>query len=310
MLRSLRVCAVVALVAAAGCSTGYMWRQHPPDPRYVQPTIAVLSFENRAPGTAQWRVGDGIADMLVHALVSTGRYDVIERRELGNVVNEIRMQNDPNFRPQGRAKRGRLKNCRYLIKGTVTDFGHVSDHRLGLWHRLWSFREGGSTAVLGMTMYVIDVESGQVLASEAIDERVRAGDVAAKGTYKNVTFGGAVFYQTPLGKATRRAIRTALDRITDTIAQQRWYPAVAEVEEGALVITGGRDRRLNAGDRFDVMVKGEVVVDPRTGDILGTREPRLAGSVVVETVNARFSVARVVSGGGFAVGQNLRPVKS
>ena len=45
----------------------------------------MLRFENHAPRRGEWRIGDGIADTLVHALVDTGRYVVIERRELGSV---------------------------------------------------------------------------------------------------------------------------------------------------------------------------------------------------------------------------------
>jgi len=297
----------VLVLVAAGCSSYGPMRRRPPDPRYVQPTIAVLRFDNRVAGRAGWKIGDGIADMLVHALVCTGRYSVVERRELGSVFDEIKTQHTPGFRPQGRATVGRLKNVTYLIKGTITDFGHVSDHRLGFWHELLSLRKGGSTAVLGMTLYVIDVESGEVLASEAIDERVRAGDVAGEGVYKNVTFGGTVFHRTPLGRATRSAIRTAVDRISTTIARQRWRPKVAGVESNALIITGGRDRRLAVGATFQVMQRGEAVIDPDTGDVIGTREPNVVGVVVVEKVNAKFSIARILSGRGFQVGQTLRP---
>lgn len=299
---------LAALMATTGGCSSTIRRA--PDPRYVQPTIAVLSFENRAAGPANWKIGDGIADMLVHALMNTGRYTVIERRELGNVVQEIRLQRDPNFRPEGRAETGRLKNVQYLIKGTITDFGHVSDHRLGFWHRLLRFTEGGSTAVLGMTLYVIDVESGQILASEAIDERVRAGNVAAEGTYKDVAFGGSVFYRTPLGKATRRAISRAVSRIAATIAQERWHPQVAAVDAHTLVITGGTDRRLRVGDKFQVLSRGPLVTDPDTGDVLGAREARVVGEVIVEEVNARFSVARVIDGSEFKVGQSLRPIRT
>ena len=300
--------AVLAVAAAAGCSSLDIPRHKSPDPRYVRPTIAVLRFDNRVAGRAGWKIGDGIADMLVDALVRTGRYTVIERRELGSIFDEIRAQHNAGFRPQGKVPAGRLKNVQYLVKGTITDFGHVSDHQLGFWHRLFSFRKGGSTAILGMTIYVIDVESGEILTSEAIDERVRAGDVAGEGTYKGVSFGGAVFYRTPLGKATRRAIRKAVDRITESIARKRWRPKVAKVEPGLLVITGGRDRRLKAGQKFQVMAQGEPVIDPDTGDVIGTREPGVAGVVVVEKVNERFSLARILSGRGFQVGQVLRPL--
>jgi len=267
------IVAAVALLGLveAGCSS--LSRRGAPDPRYIQPTIAVLRFENHAPRRGEWRIGDGIADMLVHALVDTGRYVVIERRELGSVFNEIKTQHKPAFRSEGRAKVGRLKNVQYLIKGTITDFGHVSDHRLGLWYRLFSLRKGGSTAILGMTLYVIDVESGEILTSEAINERVRAGNVAVEAVYKGVAFGGAVFQRTPLGRATRRAIGKAVDRITETIARQQWVAKVAKVEPQVLIITGGRDRQLSVGDHFQVMQRGEAVVNPDTGDVIGTRQP-------------------------------------
>ena len=99
---------------------------------YVKPTIAVMKFENRASFPLGWNLGGGMQEVLVDRLMETNRYHVVERQELDSVMNEIQFQQSGATRPQGKAATGRIKNCQFLIKGVVTDFGHVSSKDAGV----------------------------------------------------------------------------------------------------------------------------------------------------------------------------------
>ncbi len=306
MRKRILMALVVATVLAAGCGGGG-WGRESAD--YVKPTIAVMKFENRAPFPMGWNLGGGMRDILVDRLMATGRYHVVERAELGAVMQEIQFQQTGATRPHGKAETGRIKNCRYLIKGTVTDFGHVSTKSGGWsgWH--WDIFGGSHRAVMGIILYVVDVESGEIIACESFEESVRANDLAVESTYKGVSFGGQVFQQTPLGRATAKVIGKAVKRITKVIAGQPWKPQIALVRSGGVVvINGGRNCGVKRGAEFEVLETGTPILDPVTGDVIGHAGGRRIGRVIVESVAARYSTATIVVGSetAFRVGQSCR----
>ncbi len=278
----------------------------------VKPTIAVMKFENRAPFPLGWDLGDGMADVLVDRLVATGRYHVIERPELGSVLDELRFQNAGATRPHGRAERGRLKNVQYLVKGTITDFGHVAANQGFLGLGGLDVFGGSNRAVMGLTLYVVDVESGEIIASESLQESVRASETEVRAAYRDVAFGGSVFYRTPLGRATAKVLGKAVDRVTGSIAARPWRPKVAGVQgDGTVVINGGADRGVRVGTLYEVREAGPPIVDPDTGDLLGRAAGRTIGVLRVVRVHARYASAEAVTGQGraFEPGQLCRPTE-
>ena len=263
---------------------------------YVKPSIAVLKFENRAPFPYKWDIGGGTKDILVDRLMKTQRYQVIERPEINALMREINLQNSGVTRAQDRARIGQLKNVQYLVKGTITDFSHVAGGQVYAGKSSW--RIGGSTnvAVMSMTLYVIQVESGQIIASERIQETVSAASVDVRGTYKNITFGGGVFYKTPLGQATMRAMDRAVEKITVTIASRPWVPKIAAVQaERKVIINGGKDRGLKLGEQMELVENGAPIIDPDTGDMIGEHPGKLLGWVRLIEVQEQYAVGEVTT---------------
>ncbi len=284
--------AVLVCLVCAGCG-----RSSGSDD-FIKPSIAVMKFENRAPFVMKWNLGDGMRDVLVDRLMATGKYHVIERGELNYILDELRLQQSGATRKQDRAALGRGKNVRYLIKGTVTDFGHVSSASgYGGTSRLRIFG-GGARAVMGMTLYVVDVETFEVIASESISGSVRSGEVDVKSRYRGVAFGGNVFYQTPLGKATKKGIDRAVDRISKTIAGRPWVPRIAGVagQDRRVTINGGKNRRVEWGSEFEILQLGPPIIDPDTGDMLGREASKVLGRIRIREVHDRFAVAEVLRG--------------
>jgi curli biogenesis system outer membrane secretion channel CsgG len=298
----------LALLVAAGCQNPGTLGRNPDD--FVKPTIAVMKFENRASFPLGWNLGGGMQEILVDRLMATSRYHVIERQELGSVLGEIQFQQSGATRPQGKAATGRIKNCQYLIKGVITDFGHVSSKSGGAaFGDLGAIFGSSNQAVMGVILYVVDVESGEVIASESISESVGAGDVSVDTAYKGVAFGGSSFYRTPLGKATAKVVERAVRRITAAIAAQPWEPRVALVQEdGSVVINGGRDRNVKIGAEFDVLEEGPPILDPATGDVIGYSQGKEVGRLIVTEVRERFAVATIAEGraADFRIGQGCR----
>lgn len=295
---------VATVLLAAGCDGAWGRRQDT-----VKPAVAVMTFENRAPFPMNWDLGGGMQEILVHELMETRRFHVIERAELGHVLAEHRLQASGATRPEGRADTGRIKNCQYLIKGTVTDFGHVASDTGSLSGLFWSIFGGSDRAVMGVILYVVDVESGEIVASESIEKTVRAGDVSVQATYGKVGFGGSAFRQTPLGRATADVVEDAVETITDAIANRPWRPRVAQVApDGTVILNGGRNHGLEQGAEFAVLERGEPILDPQSGDVIGQGPGRRVGRVVVHEVHPQWARATIVVGTkeAFRPGQRCR----
>ncbi len=296
----------VMLVGLSGCQTG---RVPPLPPDAVPPRVAVASFENRSSFEGQWSLGAGMADLLVSELVDSRNFVVLERGSLDKVVDEISRQSNRLFRPEGRVDEGRLDNAHYLIRGVITDFSQSSGGSFWLGLRHLFIGSGGYTARVGLTLTIVDIESGRIVDSVQCAGKAKAGDAFAKGSYKGIQFGGRSFFETPLGIATASAIRQGLHGIVKKMPRKTWTPMIAEVDGPRIVLNGGRERGLETGAVYQVRGKGTPVTDPLTGDVLDIMPGPVVGTVRIMEMRDQVSVAELVSGHGFARGQTLeRPL--
>jgi curli biogenesis system outer membrane secretion channel CsgG len=286
---------------AAGCAT------HRPDPQtsvtkdsdgrlVIKPVVAVIDFDNRANFEGQWKLGEGMAELLAASLLDSDKVIVLERKNINQVVGEISRQGEELFRKEGRVERGRLMNAQLLIRGVITDFTVIGDSSGWLSFPHFLFFGNGSKARVAMNIYVVDVASGKILASVKSDGTASAGGAGGKIDYKNVTFGGDSFFRTPLGKATESAIEHAVKQILKGVPQQPWSPVVAEVEARDVIINGGRNVNLQEGMSFIVRETARDVTDPVTGNIIEQKSGRVLGRIQITHVLETSAHATLVEG--------------
>lgn len=281
--------AIASLLLLAGCAT------HRPDPQTIitkdsegrlilKPVVAVINFDNRAGFEGQWKLGEGMAELLAAALLDSDKAVVLERKQINEVVGEIARQGNALFREEGRVERGRLMNAQYLIRGVITDF--TVTRKSSGWFSMPNFLlfGGGSKARVAMNIYVIDVTSGKVLVSVKSSGTASAGGAGAKVNYKDVAFGGESFFRTPLGRATEEAIDDSVKQILGGMPRQPWQPVVAETDGRDVIVNGGRNVRLQEGLRFLVREAGRDITDPVTGNIIERRAGRVTGRIQITEV--------------------------
>lgn len=296
------------LLPAAGCRT--LFRPYPrPAPDAIAPVVAVSSFENRSGFPGEWQLGSDMADLLVNELMTSRNFTVVERREFDRILKELGLQQTPHFRAEGRLDRGRLINVHYLVRGTITDFSQTGGGAFQvMFRKLYTLGFGGYSARVALTLTLVDVESGRIVDSVFCEASAGAGQAYSKAAYRDVAFGGNAFFKTPLGQATRGAIRQGVIRLIHRMPRQVWELRVAEAHDRTLILNGGGAHGLLAGDLFDVRNEGRPVTDPVTGDILAVPATPAIGRVRVRQVGDRIAYAEIVSGSGFRRGQRLTPV--
>lgn len=298
---------IVALFFAAalsGCQSLISpARSLPPDK--IPPSIAVTTFENRSGFSGQWELGQGVADLLVSELVLSKNFEVLERAQLGRILDEIDMQRNGYFRSEGKIEKGRLKNAQYLIRGVVTDFSQVSGG--SLWLHLQRFLVGGRayTARVGLTLTIMEVESGRIVDSVQCAGDARAKSAYGSGSYDDVKFGGDMFFKTPLGRATSDALRQGLKGIIAKVPQHSWEPMVAAVINAEVIINGGINRGLKTGQVYQVRDTDSQITDPLTGDVLTMLPGSAVALIRIGKVAQSTSSAIVIKGAGVKRGQRL-----
>ncbi len=296
------------LALSTGCALPFVGGVRPLPEGAIPPRVAVASFENRSSFDGQWKLGPGIADLLVSELVASRNFVVLERGQLATVVDEITRQKHRLFREEGRVDEGRLENARYLIRGVITDFSQTGGGSLWMGFRRLFIGTGGYTARVGLTLTIVDIETGKIIDSVQCAGKARAGEAYAKGRYKGINFGGNRFFKTPLGIATASAIRQGLKGIVEKIPKHFWQPMIAEVTEQQIILNGGKDRGLSVDQFFQVRGSGSPVTDPVTGDILEILPGPVHGIVRIIEVRDSVAGAEVIQGHGFERGQYLEQV--
>lgn len=270
----------------------------------VKKRIAVAKFDtvlSHAPYFIGLDIGGGVAAQLTTALVTSGRFVVVERAILGEIQREQQL-GAQRLTTQGTGTQvGNLIDAQMLIVGSVTEFEQATKGGglgIGLSGLMGSIGLGGKAVEghVGMDIRLVDTTTGHVLTSKRVESRMSASDVSLKIiTPQGVEFGGDAFNKTPLGQAARKAIEDAVALIVGEMEAVPWTGQVADILGDQVLVNAGRDMGLLPG--MILIVSGIVkeVTDPATGASLGVIES-LLGEIRIEQVQEKFSTARLLTG--------------
>jgi curli biogenesis system outer membrane secretion channel CsgG len=277
--------------------------------------VAVQGFENKVenPETYWYRnpqLGTGMSDMMVTALMDTGYFIVVEREQLNSVIAEQDLAASGRTTQQGHAQIGKINQAQTLIRGAVTMFEEGTKKKEGgiggvLGNVAIGFGGGGSESQVGVDIRIFDTATSQVLAAKTCKGFATSSGKGlslgiagtSNGRAAGLALGGSDFQKTPIGDATRQAISSAVNFIVSELNKIPWKGAVIKVTpEGKVYINCGRRNGINVGETFGVFLKGESLVDPDTGETLGSEET-YTGDVQVISTDEKFSICSKTSGG-------------
>jgi len=116
----LREFIILLLVFLMGCAPT---RVRPYAEKYKGPEkrIAVMDFEVKVP-RAHWKIGSGMAEMLTTALHKTGKFVVVERKAIHDIIKEQDFGETGRVRKETAAKIGDILGAQVLVRGAVTEF--------------------------------------------------------------------------------------------------------------------------------------------------------------------------------------------
>jgi curli biogenesis system outer membrane secretion channel CsgG len=274
--------------------------------------IAVSAFENKVKvqdGDPSWNIGEGLAEMLTTELTKTGRFIVLERGALSDVVGEQGLGQTGLVRQETAARTGQMIGAQVIVRGAVTEFSQrVSGAAGSVSTRSGGGGAGAETAYVAIDIRLIDAATGQIIASQnatGLAPTVGFGGEVVGRRRSGVTLGGEAFFSLPIGKATRQAISRAVAFIVQKTPQEEAFLAIVKVDGDQVFINAGANESIRVGDTFVIYSKGEDLIDPSTGLKLGSSQKKI-GTIEVNDVQEKFATATITNGRGIKRGDLVK----
>jgi len=296
--------------------------------------VAIIDFEYGTVRSASAAVfgtdvdvGKGICDLLVKYLVKDGSYTVVERRALDKLLAEQNFSTSDRANPATAAKIGKILGLDAIIVGSITQFGNETKNTKvgGAGGGLGGFGLGGfghkkTKAIVAIDARMVDVDTAEILAvadGKGESKRESTSLLGGGGNWHGfgagaVDFGSSDFQQTIIGEAVNAAVEqlsgnviSAKDKLqTRTIVVEG---LVASVDADGVVLNVGAKAGVKVGDQLSIERVSKEIKDPATNKVLRRMSSKV-GVVQVTDVDDVSSVARVVSGAGFKVGDLAKTV--
>ena len=259
---------------------------------------------------SEWSAGggmvpvNGIEAIVTDTMNRTGRFRLVERAALGNVLGEQDLASSGRVAAPSGAATGQVLGAELLVQVVITDYEeNTSGTRAGGGALLRKVPLVGGVGIkrgqgrVGLNFRLIDATTSEVLYTKQIESVIKESGLtlAGAGWTGDAVLGAFMsnFSKTPIGQAVIAGINKG---VFDLVKEIGARPAEGSVikAEGQRVWLNIGDDGVDMGDRLTVMQKGEDLIDPDTGLSLGSTDTRL-GDIEVIQVAEKFSVAQWVS---------------
>lgn len=262
-----RIVAILIFFSAltSGCSTSTIEAVHKPEAQpQISKTIAaenvkglkrkvvIARFSNETKHGNSFlldesldRIGKQASDILAARLTESGKFIMFERQDL----NQIKAEQDlANITPQ-------LIGADYLIIGSVSEFGRTTTSEVGIFSRNKKQRANATVNVR-----LVDVTTGQIVFSqegsgESLSEANRVFGVGESAGYDSKLDDDAL----------SAAISKLVSNLIENLLDKPWMAYILDVQQGQIIVSGGKSQGLKQGDILKVMKRGRMVKNPQTG---------------------------------------------
>ncbi len=248
---------------------------------------------------------NGIDAIVIDSLSQTGRFRLVERTALDNVLAEQDLAASGRIAKPSGAKTGNVLGAEYLVQLVVTDYetktsgtdkgiGGILAKRVPL---LGGIKAGSSQGRVGLNLRLIDAETSEIIFTKQIESVIKETNLAfgGAGLIGDIGLGGFMsqYSKTPIGQAVIAGVNQATFELIKQIGSKSAEGSVVKADATQIYTNLGQDS-VAVGDRLQVLKKGEELIDPETGISLGGSTTSL-GEIEVSQVQEKFSIAKPVS---------------
>lgn len=212
-----------------------------------------------------------LSNELIHQLVATRKFDVLERARVDDLLKEKEFQESDYASPEEAPKLAKLIGADYFVLGHIEDIDGKSIEKSMPYSTRTHLQQ---EAHIDLYLRVIDARTGRIVAAEKF---------SSEATLRDPKAGNNV------GK---QLIATASQEMVNRIIKSVFPLRVAKVQGTSLYLNRGNDGTLKVGDVLAVYSQGEAIVDQDNDETLGNTEAEV-GRATVTAVEARFTKAEI-----------------
>lgn len=263
-------------------------------------SITVHKFKNEASWRGQWNLGDGFTTIMTDVLNQTGKFIVLGDSEMRNAA-----MTEQDFADTGRTaggkkapKIGRITPAQLLVRGSITHVQETSGGKGGFGFKGISLGGSKAKAEVNITMYLVDSETGQVVASQKVVGKSGKGGLGIG--YHGSALGGLTgdmsgFKKDNVGKACENAVAQGVKFLIEQLEDIAWEGSIMMAKGTKIIINRGTREGVEVGMKFKV---GEIeeLVDEDTGEVLDS-EMTVVAELEATKVKEKITYCKAVIGG-------------
>lgn len=243
--------------------------------------------------------GEGMADMLITALVKSGKFRVYERMALDELLTEKNLSLSDLANPGTEAAK-KLEIGDVLVKATITEFGYKEETLGGTAKKVLGKSIGGGvttyTARVGVDLRIVSVGTSEILLAEDVAETEDSKSLGV--STEDFSFNDEKsFDEHVVGKATRKVINRIVELVSKQTDNMPWT-GVLIVADDLMFIDAGTEIGIKSGMEFDVKRQSKIVTHPKTGKVLKIVYDDI-GRIKATEVEEGVTTVVPVSGSGF-----------
>ncbi len=247
---------------------------------------------------------NGIEAIVTDTMNRTGRFRLVERAALGNVLGEQDLAASGRVAAPSAAATGQVLGAEVLVQVVITDYEeNTSSKSTGAGGLLRKVPLVGGIGIksgqgrVGLNFRLIDATTSEVLYTNQVESIIKESGLtlAGAGWTGDAVLGAFMsnYAKTPIGQAVIAGINQGVFDLVKQIGARPAEGAVVKAEGKRVWLNIGEDG-VDLGDRLTVMSKGEELIDPETGISLGSTDTKL-GDIEVIQIAEKFSVAQWVT---------------
>lgn len=282
------------------------------------PTVAVLNFDTSGLTSNWWgafQPGVAISDLVTDQLVNGGKFSVVDRNKLTNVLQEHQLANNGEISPATAVASGQLIGARYLIVGNVLQFAKTSQSGGSGFGGGLPFIGGASVkterVTLRVAVRVIDALTGQILQSFP-DEQSKSSTswgTGGLGSFTGGFVGGSYSNQQFVSTTMGQLINTVAAEVATKLDPSKFVASapsgpsltgkIIAVDGQSVIINLGSVKGVTVGTFFNV-VNVRQIKDPDSGRMLSSRQA--IGKIQIISVDQDTAVGKALPGATLGAG--------
>jgi hypothetical protein len=209
--------------------------------------------------------------------VKTNKFDVVERSRMGDILKEQEFSESGYISPETAVKIGKLIGADYFVMGKIEQLNAAKEKKKVPYTNKFKNEYEGKMTV---NVRIVDSRGGRVVTAEKfmvehedrnIDDKVTADD----------------FIESLKEKTVKEIVNGIISGVFPT--------KIIKLTGKQVYLNRGSGANFEVGSVLGVYVQGEGLVDPDTGEQLGSAEEEV-GTIEITEIQKKFTKAKILTG--------------